>query len=341
VISILKSVSTLENLEELKRAALECYGHALAATEQNTIEITEGEADKLRADLRTLLERWERAQTPEQLRHIQELFGGELRDYREAAQEDLRRLRRNMDAAARALEEFAGKTITNGDDHEKELTHGLRKLDLALSIDNTEEIRSAVRSATSTIRASFEQMRALNRIAIAQLKDEIRILHERGPRSRTPAPKEQTPAAETHSRSAVDNQIDTLLTKTDASFCLVVVALRNFKALSARHSGTVMADALQSLQVRLRDMVGSAATVGRWKTGQIVVILSAAPANAMVLSRDISQRLAQPYDFSENGVRQSLTFQVGAGVLDHRSGADAAKFRAGLEKLSSALGGAS
>jgi len=101
-----------------------------------------------------------------------------------------------------------------------------------------------------------------------------------------------------------------------------------------------MTDALQSMQVRLRSMLGNGTTVGRWTANQFIAILSAAPANAMVLSRDISQKLTQPYDFLEGGVRQSLSFHVGAGILDHRSGADAAKFRNGLEKLSSALGGA-
>ena len=137
MISILKSVVDLESLEELKRAALECYGLALSATEQNAIEVVDGEADKLRADLRTLFDRWERAKTPEQLRHVQELFGGELRDYRDAAHEQLRRLRRNLDAAARALEEFAGKTAASGDDHEKELPSS-RRVDLRLQMLNAQ-----------------------------------------------------------------------------------------------------------------------------------------------------------------------------------------------------------
>lgn len=337
MISILKSVADMESLEGLKKAALECYGLALSATEQNAIEVVEGEADKLRADLRTLFERWERAKTPEQLRHVQELFSGELRDYHTAADEQLRRLRRNLDAAARALEEFAGKTAASGDDHEKELKQALKKLDAALTNDNLEEIRAAIRSASAGISASFEQMQALNHLAIAQLKDEIRVLHEKCQRSRPPATKEQQPV-ETWSQPGVDDQIEALL-RRDASFCLVLVVLRNFKTLAGRNSNSVMADALQSLQVRLRGTLGNASTVGRWTTNQFFAILNVPPANAMSLSRDISQKLMEPYDFLEGSTRRSLSFQVGAGIVDYRSGGDVVKFRAGLEKLSAALGG--
>ncbi len=60
------------------------------------------------------------ATTPEQVQNIQDLFGGDLREYRDSTHEQLRQLRKEMDAAVSALEEFAGDTAARGDDHEKD-----------------------------------------------------------------------------------------------------------------------------------------------------------------------------------------------------------------------------
>jgi GGDEF domain-containing protein len=245
-------------------------------------------------------------------------------------------LRLNLEAAASALEEFAGNAASRGDDHEKELKQALYRLDAALATDRLEDIRAAVRAASVSIMASFEQMRALNQLAIAQLKDEIRVLHQKIQWARHTAAPEH--ATETWSRRDVDDRIEALL-KEDTSFCLVLVVLRNLKALASRNSNGVMEDALQSLQVRLRNLLGGDSTVGRWTTNQFVALLNVAPGSAMSMSREASQKLMEPYDFVEGGVRRSLSFQAAAGMVDHRSGADPLKFRAGLEKLSAALGG--
>ena len=64
-----------------------------------------------------------------------------LHDYRDATHEQIRRLRREVDAAASALEEFAGKTVNGGDDHEKELKNLLKKLEAVSFTDRLDEIR--------------------------------------------------------------------------------------------------------------------------------------------------------------------------------------------------------
>ncbi len=72
------------------------------------------------------------------MRKIQDLFGEDLREYRDSAHEQIRQLRKEMDAALSALEEFAGDTAARGDDHEKELKHALKTLDAAAANDRLE-----------------------------------------------------------------------------------------------------------------------------------------------------------------------------------------------------------
>lgn len=334
MISILKTGSEMERLEKFKNVALECYGLAIASTEQNVIEVDQEQAGLFRAELQALVNRLSEVINPEQVRKIQDLFQEDLREYRDSTHEQIRQLRKEMDAALSALEEFAGDTVARGDDHEQELKQALKSLEAAAFNGRFEDIRAAIRAASADILSSFEQMRAQNQLAVAQLKDEIRLLHQRIQAGRTAA----APASETWKRQEIDHRIDELL-KQNISFCLVLIVLKNLKPLTSRYSGAAVEDALQALEVRLRGSLGGASTLGRWTANQFVAILHVSPSSAMAASRDAAQKLAQPYSFTHNGVPSTLVFQVASGVVDHQPGADVLKFQPKLAGLSVALGG--
>jgi GGDEF domain-containing protein len=334
LISLLKTGLEMQRLEKFKKVALECYGLAIASTEQNVIEVDQEQASQFRGELQALANQLGEATNPEQLQNIQALFGDELREYRDSTHEQLRRLRKEMDAAVTALEEFAGNASSRGDDHEKELKQALLTLDAAAASDRLEAMKAAIRAASSEILSSFEQMQAKSQFAIAQLKDEIRLLHQKIQAGRRPAALH----AETWKRQDVDHRIDRMLSQ-NTSFCLVLIVLRNLKALAGRYSGGVVEEALESLEVRLRDTLGRESTLGRWTTNQFVAILNVSPSSAMAISRDAAQKLTEPYSFKHEGIPCTLVFQVAAGVVDHQAGSDVVKFQSKLASLSKALGG--
>ena len=334
MISLFKTGHEMGRLENFKKVALECYGLAIASTEQNVIEVDHEQAALFRGELQVLINQLGAATSPEQLQNIQDLFGDELREYRDSTHEQLRQLRKEMHAAVSALDEFAGNAVTRGDDHEKELKRALKNLEAAAFSGRFEEIRAAIRIASADILSSFEQMRAKNQLAVAQLKDEIRLLHQRiqaGCRS-------AAAVSETWNRQDIDRQIDEML-KQNTSFCLVLIVLKNLKPLTSRYSAGAVEDALQALQVRLRDTLGAESMLGRWTANQFVAILNVSPSSAMAASRDAAQKLAEPYSFTHNGIPSTLVFQVAAGVVDHQAGSDVLKFQPKLASLSAALGG--
>jgi GGDEF domain-containing protein len=334
LISILKSGSEMARLEKFKNVALECYGLAIASTQQNVIEVDREQASVFRAELQALLDQLDEATTPEQVRKIQDCFREDLRKYRESTHEQIRQLRKEMDAALSAFDAFAGDTAARGDDHEKELKGALKNLEAAAFSGRFEEIRAAIRAASADILSSFEQMRAQNQLAVAQLKDEIRLLHQRIQGGRRLA----APAPETWNRQEIDHRIDEML-KQNTSFCLVLIVLKNLKPLTSRYSGAAVEDALQALQARLRDALGDASVLGRWTANQFVAILSVSPSSAVAASRDAARKLAEPYSFTHNGSPSTLVFQIAAGVVDHQAGSDVLKFQPKLASLSAALGG--
>jgi GGDEF domain-containing protein len=324
----------MERLEKFKKAALECYGHAIVSTEQNVIEVDQEQANLFRAELLTLISQLGEASTPEDVRKIQDHFRVDLRAYRDCTHDQIRQLRKEMDAALSALEGFAGDTASRGDDHEKELRRALRNLEAAAFSGRFDEIRAAIRAASADILASFEQMRAQNQFAIAQLKDEIRLLHQKLQAGR----RYEAAASEAWSRQDVDNRIDEML-KQNTPFCLVLIVLKNLKPLVSRYSGAVVEEALESLQARLRESLGGTSMLGRWAANQFVAILNVSPSAAMAVSRDAAQKLAEPYSFTHDGIRSTLVFQVSSGVVDYQAGADVLKFQTKFASLSIALGG--
>jgi GGDEF domain-containing protein len=334
LISLLKTGVEMARLEKFKKVALECYGLAIASTEQNVIEVDQQRAALFRGELQALVNQLGEATSPEQLQDIQDLFCEELREYRDSTHEQLRRLRKEMDAAVAALEEFAGNASSPGDDHEKELKQALRTLDAASASDQLDAIKAAIHGASGDILSSFERMQAKNQFAIAQLKDEIRLLHQKIQAGRRPAALK----AETWKRQEVDQRIDQMLNQ-NTSFCLVLIVLRNLKVLVSRYSGGVVEEALESLEVRLRDTLGGESMLGRWTTNQFVAILNVAPSSAMAMSREAAQKLTEPYSFKHLGIPCTLVFQVAAGVVDHQAGSDVLKFQSKLASLSKALGG--
>ena len=334
MISLLKTGDEMDRLKRFKNVALECYGLAITSTEQNAIEVDIEQAILFRAELQSLANQLGAATTPEDVRKIQNLFEEDLRGYRERTHEQLGRLRKEMDAALSALEEFAGDAEARGDDHEKVLKQALHTLDAAAANDRMESIKAAIRVASAGILSSFQQMQTRNQFAVAQLKDEIRLLHQRIREGGRAA----APAADTKNRQDVEEKIAELL-KQDTSFCLVLIVIKNLKLLTSRYSDAAVEEALQALEIRLRDVLGDVSALGRWTANQFVAILSVSPSRAMAVSRDAAQKIAEPYSCMHNGIPSSIVFQVAAGVVDYQEGSDARKFQPKLASLSVALGG--
>src|SRR5580658_3645397 len=108
MISLRKTVTELERLEELQRTAVNCYAQALRSTEQNAIELDTAQAAHFRAQLQVLRDQLRSDAGPNELESVQTSFDAELKDYGEKTREQVQRLRREVQAAAAAVESFAG-----------------------------------------------------------------------------------------------------------------------------------------------------------------------------------------------------------------------------------------
>jgi len=334
LISLRKTVTELDRLEELQRTAVNCYSQALRSSGQHAIELDAAQAAHFRSQLQSLREKLEADAGARQLEFVQTAFETELRDYGEKTRAQVQRLRKDVEAAAAAMEAFAGSVNESEIRLESGLKRDLQHLKQSATSNDIREIRSAIETTTAKIANSVDQMRTSNQLAIAQLKDEIRLLHQEVKAARVKAAA--TPESPQVDNRAVNSRIDELIHQ-NKPFSVLLVVVRNFDGLQNCHSDSVIASAVGNFQARFAGMLPSSALVGRWAKDQFAAILGTAPANAMEMSSEVVRKLSAPFFESEQGVSRSVVFMPRAGVIEFRPGSDPTKFQAKLKQLADTL----
>lgn len=330
LISLRKTVTELDRLEELQRAAISCYSEALRSSEQHVVELDASQAAHFRSQLQALRDKLQADTNARELESIQSGFDTELKDYGEKTRAQIQRLRKDVKAAAAAVEAFAGTVSESEILLESGLKRELQRLNQSAASDDIHEVRGAIHAATAKIAASVEQMRASNQLAIAQLKDEIRLLHQEVQAAR------RSKAGATSEGRQMEGRIEEMA-RQNTPFSVLLVVIRNFEGLKNCYSAEVVASAVQNFQARFQNILPSSAIVGRSGTDQFAAILGTPPANAMEMSSDLVRRLASPFIENEGGVSHSVIFTPRAGVIEFRPGSDPVKFQGKLQQLAEAL----
>lgn len=332
MISLRKTATELERLEELHRTAVNCYAQALRSTEQNAIELDSAQAAHFRRQLQTLQDQLRGDDGRSGLQSVQSSFESELKDYRDKTAEQVQRLRQEVQAASAALEAFAGSVNESEERLESGLKRELQSLNQAAASDDIQELRGSIRAATTKIAASIAQMRSSNQLAIAQLKDEIRLLHQEVQAARRSPAVELSP----ESGQRIAGRMEEFV-KKNIPFSVLLVVVRNLEGLQNCYSATLIDGALRGFQSRFENNLPSSALVGRWAKDQFAAILNTAPGNAIEMSSNLVRKLSEPFLEQEKGGTHSIVFNPRAGVIDFSPGSDLAKFQSKLKQLAGAL----
>jgi GGDEF domain-containing protein len=342
LISILKSVDDLTRLEELeKREALssvirDCYSLAIHSAAHYAVEVDPRQAAELRQNLQQIEDQSRAAVSADQFRAAQSSFRGELREYRDKSSAQLVKLRKEVENATAAMTIFAETVSSNGENHEQEIAVQLRALEAAAKMDNIAAIRGGIGHVVGAIEASVQQIQRGNQLVVAQLQDEIRVLHLQIEQERKALFTDRASGA--WNRQKIDIHLDNLL-RQNQPFCLLLVSVRNLKRLDTQHSRTVVEGTLKALVTRFAAMLEDDAVIGRWTEDQFVAILDVPAGNAIPLSAEATRKLTGSYAVQENGLSQKVTVQATAGVIDRPAGANSATFLEKLEQLAGAISG--
>ncbi len=343
LISIRKSVSDLDRLDALEKrevfstALRECYSLAIHSAANYAVEVDPAIAVELRSHLKLIEEQSRAASSGDQLRALQSSFRGELREYRDKSAEQLLRMRKELQDATAAMQVFADTVASAGEDHGQEVTTQLRALESTAKSNSIEEIRGGIGAVVTGIESSVLEMQRSNQMVIAQLQDEIRVLHRQIEQERKALYTDRASGA--WNRQKIDTHLENLL-RQNRPFCLLLVWVRNLKRLEGQHSRTVVEGGLKALIARFAALVGDEGAIGRWTADQFVAVLDMPAARGITLSAEAAGKLSGSYAVQENGLSHTISIQATAGIVERPAGADIPTFHQKLEQLSGAIAGA-
>lgn len=313
------------------------YGDAIRSTVQYAIEINSLDAQLFRQHLEALEERLGAAVAPEHWEALQAGFRSELRAYRDKSAGRLGRMRAEIKAAADAMLIFADSVASNGLDHEQQLQEELGQLKSAIEDENLSQVRAVIGTAVGAIAASVAKMQSGHKLVIAQLRDEMRLLHKQIDAERRTLYTDR--ATGLWNRQKLDSQITDRL-ENDQPFCMLLVRLCNLKQLQTDYSRALIEDAIKALLQRLMALIGEETLLGRWNDENFAAILDMELAEAVAISREATAKLSGTYSVLGNGAWQNVPLQAVAGVIDHPAEGDGVSFHHELLKMSDALSSA-
>jgi gas vesicle protein len=335
LISLRKSINELDRSNDCKRAAIECFGLAIGAVAEHAVEVDASQVAQFRSKIQPIREQVKPDMTTDQLSGAQAALSEELKSYKDKAQERLRRLRDDIQAASQAVEVFAGSYAASETDLDVEVKRELQRLDKAARTAGLDELRSVASGVSSGVASSFERVRSSNQLAIAQLKDEIRVLHKEVELARK-ARAANRPAPTT-AQKEIFRQIDAVRMR-NVPFAVILVAIKNLTGLQSCYSKVAIEGTLASLQARLQNALPGGSASSRWSESQFVAVVTMEPAAAMAKSRELTKELSGSY-VVQDGVFQTVALEANAGVIDCKVKSDQASLQRRLEQLSEALAG--
>jgi len=296
------------------------------------VEVNPTEAEQFRAHLRALGRLLQVSSTEENLKEVAASFRGELREYRDRTHEWLARLHEEVIAATAMMKGIAESVVSNGADHEKQLERELRKLRSVSQSGDLREIREGIRSVSEGIAFSVDQMRRSNQLVVAQLQDEIRMLHREAAQRSSVTDR----ASGAWNRQKIAEAIEERLSQ-DELFCLLQVGLMGLRQLHNSFSRTIIEGTLKAVLMRLQNTLGKEALIGRWSEESFVAILPVELPDAIAVSREVTRKLSGDYTVQENGLAQTVPLHVTADIIDRGDSVDPAGLYRKLEQLAAVV----
>jgi GGDEF domain-containing protein len=335
VISLRKAATELERLEELIQALEKYYAQGIRATGEYAVAFRRDAVASLREQLRSLEERCTQASATKDYPAIHESWRTTLREYQEQGEAHLSRMRKDLESAAAAMKVFADGVAANGNEHETQLIQEIQRLEALARSDKIEEIRAGIRTASAALLAGYEQLQRSNQLTVAQLRDEIQVLHRAIDEERRQRHTDRTPGV--WNREKLNQHMDLLL-RQDRPFCVLVVGIRNWKRLLTQYSRATLQSVLASFTRELQRSLNEDAIVGLWRDDLFTAILDIDPSGVIGLSGEVKKRLPGSYNVMEKGAEVTVKVDTAAGIVDRRQGIDAQRFYVKLRQLMDALG---
>jgi GGDEF domain-containing protein len=323
-------------MEELLETLSAGYEQAVRSASQYAIELEPADLTAFREHLESLRLKLNAAESIEDWRTLEASFRGELRDYRDRAIAHVTRMRNETRAAASAMQLFADAITSTGTDHEEQLHVAVQQLKELAECDSLSQVKLGLHAAADTIVDSVTILRRGHQMAVAQLRDEIRLLHKKLDTERNSADLDRVTGV--WNRQKLDAHLANLF-QNEQAFCTLLIHIRHFKRLHQRYSPNLIESGLRALVLRFMAQMGDRGVVGRWNEENFLAVLQMEPGPAMNFSREATVRLSGSYSIQENGLSKNIILQAVTGVIERPVDCTSLVFQQRLLQISQLLAG--
>jgi GGDEF domain-containing protein len=313
MISIRNSVAELERSDARRALAVDCYAAAIQSAAQYAVDLDAGITSPHKAHLGKLADQVASGRD-EAIEQSRSTFRALLRDYRDKAAEYLNRVREELAATARALQETLATLAQADGDHESRLRDTMRGLRRVTEQPAAMPVRPELESAVNAIETAFEEMRKQHRLTISQFLVEIQMLHRRIDALESAAAVDYL----TKLNNRADMEERVRLTPPGCS--LIMAKVTGIRLAESRYPSDVPAQLVGAFTKRLRNMMPANAVVGRWSDEEFLAILTTTKKEAMEMANRIAEQLSGAYSCVQNGKTVRPTLRLTVGVAESSGG---------------------
>jgi GGDEF domain-containing protein len=335
MISIRRQIGDLGWREDVLRNLAKYYGLAIRSIREYAVQIEPGPISAFRERLRALEDRAERAADAEEYDQIQASLRGELRDYRDAAAEQITRLRARAEAAAVAMRSLSDLLAANGTETEVQIQREIARLERASANDDIAEMRAEILAATESLVRLHERMKRETQVMVAQLQDEIHTLQgEMHQQERTLITDRGSGA---WIRQKFNEHLERRMLQSEPFF--VVLVRVDCTRLENAYSRASVNAGLTALVQRLRAVLEHDTGVGRWGEDVFAAMVDSDPSHAAGICQEVRRKLSGTYTFQVDGEARAMRLDVSVEAVERPWRANADQFYRKLKRVAGVMGG--
>jgi len=253
-------------------------------------------------------------------------FSNDMRHYADSANAYIRKIRQELETTAQALDSILQQT--QGSRSEQRLDEEVERLRSAVQEKDPESLKTRVSRSVEGISACVEQIRREKNVVIAQLQDEIRLLHQTIDNSRRAA--ETDPVTGVLKREEAVKAIRRDLA-AGRHVGVVRISIANFAGLTMTHGAALMERVVTGMCKRLAEIVPGQAILALWQKEAVSVVLPAALVGT--ISPDPVVVCTGHYVCMDDGSPRTIYVEAVAASLCSKPGEDADEFLAKLDRM--------
>ncbi len=331
MISLKKSLDSLEQLERQARTAVGCYRSAIGSIAAHLVPVDNDLVHSHRSRLVGLRREVGENPTVEHLEATREALDAELKKHCEQAAAILEQKVKEVKEILRIVGEMVATLTAQNKSHGARLGEFANQLSSLSRLDSLPEIRARLADGVRQLKTCIAAIEDERRTTLGQLQSELQTFEQRLQQAETLAFTDALTGV--GNRAAGQRTLDHW-TQSDKPFSVLMFDLDRFKAINDRWGHQAGDMVLKTFARRLGDNVRPGDLVCRWGGDEFLVLLACCRMEeALGIARRLSACCKQPYQLSANGRNWELEVHASVGAAEYRYGEAAEELIARADKF--------